>query len=89
MYQTSSSTSPVCTITNCLVVILLIRLVNELVVSSNFTWYLVKLPNVLVILWTVNLLVYLVNTTSYFFQCVYIHFYHRTVYHTSLKANPE
>ena len=68
MYQTSSSTSPVCTITNCLVVILLIRLVNELVVSSNFTLYLVKLPNVLVILWTVNLLVYLVTTTSYFFQ---------------------
>jgi hypothetical protein len=64
MYQTSSSTSPVCTITNCLVVILLIRLVNELVVSSNFTLYLVKLPNVLVILWTVNLLVYLVTTTK-------------------------
>ena len=37
MYQTSSSTSPVCTITNCLVVILLIKLVNEPVVSSNFT----------------------------------------------------
>ena len=71
MYQTSSSTSPVCTITNCLVVILLIRLVNELVVSSNCTWYLVKLPNVLVILWTVNLLVYLVTTTSYFFQCTH------------------
>ena len=74
MYQTSSSTSSVCTITNCLVVILLIRLANELVVSSNFTWYLVKLPNVLVILWTVNLLVYLVTTTSYFFQCNVINF---------------